>query len=95
MKVYIDNGYKCHISDYGTMTAVETDAFDGKCDIFIEGYRFVPQGESWTREDGVVFEGEMVSPWKDYTELDEAQRVYEQQQMADMKNALNELGVYA
>ena len=86
--IYIDSDFKCHLTDDGTMTAVETDFFDGKCDAYIEGYRFVPSGESWTREDGVLFHGEMISPWKDYAELDNAQREYEREQMADMENAL-------
>ena len=86
--IYIDSNYKCHVADDGTMTAVETDAFDGKCDTFIEGYRFVPSGENWTRSDGVVFHGEMIAPWKDFDSLDAAQREYERQQMADMENAL-------
>ena len=91
--IYLDADFKCHVTDDGTMRAVETDFFDGKCDTFIEGYRFVPAGESWTREDGAVFTGEMASPWKDYAELDEAQRSYERELMADMQNALNILGV--
>ena len=91
--IYLDADFRCHVADDGTMRAVESDFFDDKCDAFIEGYRFVPEGESWTREDGEAFEGEMVSPWKDYAELDAAQREYERQQMEDMKNALNIMGV--
>ena len=75
--IYLDDNFKCHTFDDGTMMAFETDFFDGKCDVFIEGYRFVPNGESWTREDGRVFYGEMISPWKDYAQLDSAQRDYE------------------
>lgn len=86
--IYIDSEFKCHITDDGTMTAVETDFFDGKCDTLIEGYRFVPSGESWTREDGEVFEGEMIAPWKDYSELDAAQRAWEMEKLADAENAL-------
>lgn len=89
--IYLDSEFKCHISDDGTMTAVETAAFDGKCDAYIEGYRFVPAGESWTRSDGVVFDGEMVSPWKDYNELDAAQREYERQLLAEYESALAEI----
>lgn len=73
MKIYLDSDFKCHLSDDGTMTAVEADFFDGKCAEFIEGYRFVPSGSVWTRPDGVVFPGEMVTPWKDYRELEFAQ----------------------
>ena len=86
--IYIDSEFKCHLSDDGTMTAVETDFFDGKCDTLIEGYRFVPSGESWTREDGEVFEGEMIAPWVDYSELDAAQRAWEMEKLADAENAL-------
>jgi hypothetical protein len=88
MKIYIDSDFKCHVTDDGTMTAVETTFFDGKCDTFIEGYRFVPSGESWTRSDGVVFRGEMVTSWKDYRELDSAQREYEREKLTDAENAL-------
>lgn len=91
MKIYIDSEYKCHTSNDGTMTAIETDFFDGKCDAFVEGYRFIPSGETWTSSDGVVFHGEMISPWKDYAELDNAQREYERQQLAEYENLINEL----
>lgn len=91
--IYLDSEFKCHASNDGTMTAVETSAFDGKCDFFIEGYRFVPDGESWTREDGVVFHGEMIAPWKDYDELDSAQRTYEKQLLAEYAEALKTVGV--
>ena len=87
--IYIDSDFKCHVTDDGTLTAVETDFFDGKCDTFIEGYRYVPAGAVWTRSDGVVFTGEMIAPWNDYAELDYAQLLYERQQLeeAQAKNA--------
>lgn len=90
MTIYIDNEYKCHTSPADGLTAIETDAFDGKCRQYIEGYRFVPAGESWTREDGQVFEGEMVAPWRDYAILAEFQSIYEEEQakQADMAAAL-------
>ena len=91
LKIYLDSDFKCHTSDDGTMTAVETDFFDGKCDAFIEGYRFVPSGESWTRSDGEVFKGEMITPWKDYAELDAAQREYEKQLLTEYQNKENSL----
>lgn len=90
MTIYVDNDYKCHVTDDGTMTAVETAAFDGMCEEYIEGYRFVPAGQIWTRSDGVEFTGEMISPWRNWAELDEAQREYERQQLADMQAALAE-----
>lgn len=91
--IYVDSEFKCHITNNGTMTAVETDFFDGKCDNFIEGYRFVPSGSEWTRSNGEVFHGEMITPWKPYEELDDAQREYEKQKMNEYKESLQELGV--
>lgn len=75
--IYIDSDFKCHTSNDGTMTPVETDIFDGKCDAFIEGYRFIPSGESWKRSDGKEFAGEMIAPHASYEALAAAQRQYE------------------
>ena len=80
MTIYIDSDYKCYVSPGEGVTAVETNAFDGKCRQFIEGYRFVPAGQSWTREDGQVFTGEMVAPWRDYEILAEFQEVAQEEQ---------------
>lgn len=91
--IYLDSEFRCHVSDDGTMTAVETSFFDGKCDAYIEGYRFVPTGESWTRSDGEVFTGEMISPWKDYSVLDGMQRAYELGMLAEFTEALRIMGV--
>ena len=87
--IYYDPDFKCHVTDDGTMTAVETDFFDGKCDMFIEGYRFVPAGQTWTRSDGVVFKGEMIAPWEDYHKLQAYQQQYETM-MAEMDTAYRE-----
>lgn len=76
MTIYIDNDFKCHVDGKG-MRAVETDFFDGRCKEFIEGYRFVPFGEKWRREDGEVFNGEMIAPWKDSEMLTECQSAAE------------------
>ena len=86
-KIYVDSDYKCHVTNDGTMREVETDAFDGMCDAYIEGCRFVPAGESWTRSDGVVFHGEMKTPWKDSNELETIQREYERQ-LLDRKSVV-------
>ena len=91
--IYIDSDFKCHISDDGTMTPVETDFFDGKCREFIEGYRFVPFGKTWKRFDGRVFQGEMITPWKPYAKLDSAQRKYEKQLLDERTEALKIMGV--
>lgn len=91
MEVYINDDYKCNVSYNGTMTTVDTDFFDGKCDAYIEGYRFVPSGCTWTRSDGEVFHGEMVAPWKPWRELDNAQRQYEREQLESVRIENEEL----
>ena len=85
MMVYIDKEYKCHTSPGNGLVEVETAFFDGKCVAYIEGYRYVPAGQIWTREDGTVFTGEMVSPWKPWAELDAAQRAYERERAAALE----------
>lgn len=82
MKIYIDADCKCHTSAGEGLREIDTPFFDNCDPAYIEGYRFVPSGESWTREDGEVFQGEMVSPWKDWEELDKIQREYEREQYA-------------
>lgn len=95
MIVYLDSDFRCHLTDGSGMRPVETDFFNGKCAAFVEGYRFVPAGESWTRSDGAVFQGEMIAPAEDYEALAKAQQQYEADMAAaaDMIEALNILGV--
>ena len=100
MVVYLDSDFKCHASNPESIyTAVETGFFDGKCDAYMEGYRFVPAGAVWTRSDGAVFHGEMIAPWKPWLELEEAQRVYERSCLEEAvvqleyENALLRLGL--
>ena len=88
MTIYIDNEYKCYVSAADGRRAVETDFFDGKCPELIESYRCVPKGETWTREDGEVFAGEMVSAWKDLGEAYEAQAAYVTAQNTQYEAAL-------
>ena len=80
MTIYIDDDYKCYTSPGDGLTAVETDAFDGKCKQYIDGCRFIPAGETWVREDGEMFTGEIVAPWRDYELLEEFQAIYEEEQ---------------
>lgn len=92
MKIYIDDNFKCSLtSPSGASLAVETDVFDDKCTEYIEGYRYVPPGLTWTREDGVTFDGLMISPWRPWAELDAAQREYERQQIEQYESALTEI----
>lgn len=77
MTVYIDTNYRCHPAPAQGLRAVETEFFEGKCPVFIEGYRFVPQGEVWRRGDGMAFHGPMLAPVRDCDLLTAAQQIYE------------------
>ena len=90
MTIYIDNDYKCHVSEAEGRRAVETDFFDGKCDEWIEIYRLVPAGETWVREDGEVFTN-MIAPWKDLGEAYAAQAAYVAAQNTQYEAALTEI----
>lgn len=85
MTIYLDSNFCCHLVDDGTMKTVETSVFDGKCKEFIEGYRFVPAGEKWVRDDGVIFVGEMVSPAESFITLDKLQKQYEMYEISRLK----------
>lgn len=90
--IYIDSEFKCHTTNRdGTFREVDHPFFSGKCTELIEGYRFVPCGESWTGPDGTVFAGEMIAPWKPYKELEQAQRAYERKLLAEYKAIIDEL----
>lgn len=90
MTIYIDNDYKCYVSASAGRRAIETNDFNGKCDEWIESFRFVPAGETWTREDGEVFTN-MVAPWKDLGEAYAAQTAYVAAQNAQYEAALTEI----
>ena len=76
--IYVDSEYKCHVTDDGTMTAVEDPFFNDKCDTLIEGYCYKIQ-------DGVTY----IYPWKPSKELEEAQREYERELLAELqKNSI-------
>ena len=80
--IYIDSDYKCHVTNDGTMTAVETDAFNGKCDAFIEGHCYEDTGN-----------GIAIYPWKNDAELVAVQREYELELLAEYSTALKTVGV--
>lgn len=91
MTIYIDSDYKCHVSAAEGHRAVETNFFNGKCPEWIESFRFVPEGETWTREDGEEFRGEMVTPWKDLSEAYMAQTAYLERRTVQYEAALSEI----
>ena len=93
--IYLDGDFKCHVTAAPDRVAAQTDFFGDRCDGFIEGYRFVPAGESWVRADGSVFRGEMIAPWKDYDQLRQLQLEHEKQQLEALLEELYEQVVTA
>ena len=72
MNIYIDSEFKCHTTNDGTRRAFDVSFFNNKCTEFIEGYRYIPNGETWER-DGLTYRGELFTPWKPYEILTEIQ----------------------
>lgn len=64
--IYVDSFNHCHRTNDGTMTAVETDFFVGKCDAFVEGHCYAITENSIS-----------IYPWKRDDELAAAQAQYE------------------
>ena len=95
MEIYIDNDFRCHTEPGDGLVSGESEFFSGKCRAYVEGYRFIPAGESWTREDGTGFAGEMIAPAEDSRLLEAAQAAYEEAlaENADALAALEVLGV--
>ena len=87
--IYIDENKHCHTTNpEGTFRGFDVPFFRGKCQTFVEGFVYVPKNDTYVREDGAVFEGEKIMPWKDSSELEAAQRKYERELLADAENAL-------
>lgn len=86
MLIYIDADYKCHTTPADDRREFEVESFNGKSPDYIEGYRYIPAGESWIDTDGVVYEGKTLFPWVDTAQLDAAQHAYERL-LADVSGA--------
>ena len=72
---YLDGDYRLHVEQKdGFVPWEDTDGlFDGKTRAYIEGFRIVPAGCQWVRDDGRVFEGFMLAAAVDYQTLAKAQ----------------------
>lgn len=92
MIVYIDDDFKCFTEPTEGLIEIESSFFDNKCKALIECYRFIPDGQTWIRGDGAVFEGEMAFPHTDIATALYAQAAYEEVYLnaADYVAAYNE-----
>lgn len=97
MKIYIDSDFKCHVAPGEGLREFETRFFSNVPDAYVEGYRYVPSGETWVRKEPIYdmnhevvgeseteFMGEMVAPWKPWEELDKILREYEKAQNQEL-----------
>ena len=98
--IYLDADYKCHTQNDGTMREFNVPFFNDKCPAIIESHRYIPDGEMWVREDGVIFDQLMLAPWRDIRQYDGEQQQYlldklaaARAESADMQAALAVLGV--
>lgn len=91
MTIYIDADYKAYVSPAGGRTEHEDSFFDNKCINLIESYRYVPVGETWTREDGEEFVGLMVAPWRKLDDAMNAQVAYLSTKIGDAQDTIAEL----
>ena len=89
MTVYIDSEFICHPESSDGLIAIEEEFFDGKCPNFISGFRVVPEGHSWTRNDGMIFNGPMRTTIIDYNILKAYQDQYDET-LAEMNAAYRE-----
>ena len=77
MIIYVDAEHHCHTTNPdGAYREIETNEFDGKCQTYIEGHCYKDDGDSIS-----------VYMWKDYAELDAAQRKYERQLIAEYESS--------
>lgn len=91
MKIYIDSEFRCYTAPGSGRTEAETDFFDGKAPDYIRGYRYIPRGQRWVREDGRAFAGEMIAPWRPWEALRETQQDYERERLQELENRNEEL----
>jgi hypothetical protein len=92
--IFIDDEYKCHVNNEdGLYEPIETEEFDGKCDAYIEGYRYIPSERILNYGNGVLIQGKAIMPWKNYAELAKAQEKYEELLNLEQKEALKIMGV--
>ena len=82
MTIYLDRDFRCHMEpEEGLQSWEDVDEFfKSKSRAFIEGYRVVPEGETWTDSNGNVFIGLMISPAVNFDILQAAQTNYEEMQ---------------
>jgi hypothetical protein len=95
MFYYLDDQLMAHVrqNEAGTLAPWGDTAgfFAGKCQAFVEGYRVVPEGQAWTREDGADFSGLMIAPATDPKLLSAAQAQADEATIEELDAAVVDL----
>ena len=93
--LYLDGNYIAHAEQdtEGLRIPWEDSCgfFTAKCPAFIEGYRVVPEGKTWIREDGAVFTGLMIAPVVNPTILQTLQAVVDDTTITQLDTDVVEL----
>lgn len=93
MIVYVDKSHRFRTEPTDGCREMDLPFFDGKCKEFIEGHMFLFEGETWTNDEGEIFEGEMMSTWMDSAELIRLQQAYEKELIHTYEESLKTVGV--
>lgn len=103
MIVYLNSDFIVHAENVEGYIEAESSFFDFICPEIFPSYRFIPNGHSWERADGKVFNGEAIMLLDNGFETARKQREYEQAMIARLKTtqaeladadaALHELGI--
>lgn len=95
MKVYVDLEYSCFAQKSEGLREVESDFFDGKCNTLIECFKFVPAGESYTDEHGLLHSGAIWNYKPITSSIERIQAAYEHEQLevvtADRDDLLSDI----
>ena len=93
--IYLDENFMAHPEQDTETTRVPwadgNGFFAGKCGAFIEGYRVVPGGRTWTRQDGAEFAGLMIAPMENPAALQAMQAEADGVTIAELDQAVVEL----
>ena len=93
--IYLDDDFEAHTEQDAENTRMpweDTEGFfAGKCAEFIDGYRVVPEGETWVRNDGREFTGLMITPTVNPAALQALQAEADKLTIADLDAAVVDL----
>ena len=88
MKVYLDTDFIAHAKYVEGYIEVEDSFFDYICPDNFSCFRFIPEGRSWTRQDGQIFYGKAISLVNPVKDMAIKQKRYEEQLLSEAFTSL-------